>query len=68
MHMVYMCSGMQLHSSLCIVVHGFEHALYTLREGETLSISFTREVKGRTVFPFLRLDGLITSEADTAGE
>ena len=68
MHMVYMCRGMQLHSSLCIVVHGFEHALYTLREGENLTTSFTKEVKGRTVFPFVQLTGLITSEADTAGE
>ena len=53
---------------LYLSVHGFEHPLYYLREGENLTTSFLREVKGATQFPFLQLYGGITSEADTAGE
>ena len=51
-----------------VSVHGFAHARYTLREGETLSTSFIRDVKGATQFPLLQLNGMITSKADTAGE
>ena len=61
-------SAMISYSSSFIPVHGFQHSLYYLREGENLTISFLREVKGTTRFPFLQLDGLITSEADTAGK
>ena len=58
------------HSMLYIysqfhIVHGFTNVSYTVTEGETINITFTKEVKGSTnLQPFLQ--GTITILPDTA--
>ena len=46
------------------LVHGFEHVKYEVIEGETLSITFKRNVKGTTRYRRLSLSGSITSAGD----
>ena len=44
------------------VVHGFNKAVYTVEEGESITASFRQNVKGETAFPRLSLTGTISSE------
>ena len=49
-------------------MHGFEHVKYEVIEGETLSITFKRNVKGTSNHRRLSLRGSITSNGDEAGK
>ena len=49
-------------------VHGFEKQKYTVFEGESINITFGRNVKGTTDINRLSLQGTITSEGDKNGE
>ena len=50
------------------LVHGFEHVKYEVLEGETLNITFKRNVKGTSNHRRLSLRGSITSIGDEAGK
>ena len=49
-------------------MHGFEHVKYEVLEGETLNITFKRNVKGASNHRRLSLRGSITSIGDEAGK
>ena len=55
-------------NALYCLVHGFENEAYTVREGDSVTITFGRNMKGQTSFPRLSLAGTIISEGDGAGE
>ena len=44
---------------ILIPVHGFQGAFYTVIEGDNITIQFTKEVKGRSLFPSPNLSGMI---------
>ena len=48
-------------------VHGFHKSVYSVEEGESVQIVFGRDVKGKSQFPRLSLQGAITSEGDSTG-
>ena len=48
-------------------VHGFQQPSYTVNEGESIDITFQRNVKGTTRFPRLQLIGAVMSRGDPAG-
>ena len=48
-------------------VHGFHKSVYSVKEGESVQIVFGRDVKGKSQFPRLSLQGAITSEGDSTG-
>ena len=52
----------------CLLVHGFEQVKYEVFEGETLNITFKRNVKGITHHRRLPLSGSITSTGDETGK
>ena len=49
-------------------MHGFEKQKYTVFEGESINITFGRDIKGTSSFDRLSLQGTITSEGDKNGE
>ena len=49
-------------------MHGFEHVKYEVFEGETVNITFKRNVKGTTNHRRLSLSGSITSIGDETGK
>ena len=48
-------------------VHGFHKSVYSVEEGESVQIVFGRDVKGKSQFTRLSLQGVITSEGDNSG-
>ena len=54
---------------ICVfLVHGFERTEYTVQEGESVEITFKRNVKGETDHRRLSFQGNITSEGDEKGK
>ena len=49
-------------------MHGFEHVKYEVFEGETVNITFKRNVKGTTQHRRLSFTGSITSAGDETGK
>ena len=49
-------------------MHGFEQVKYEVLEGETLNITFRRNVKGTTAHRRLSFIGSITSVGDKTGK
>ena len=53
----------------CIIrislVHGFTRDSYEVVEGETITVTLDINLKGRTAFPFLQINGVITSDNTT---
>ena len=49
-------------------MHGFEKQKYTVLEGESINITFGRNLKGMTTINGLSLQGMIRSEGDENGE
>ena len=49
-------------------MHGFEKQKYTVFEGESINITFGRDIKGASIINRLSLQGTIASEGDKNGE
>ena len=50
------------------LVHGFKRTEYTVNEGESVEITFKRNVKGTTIHRRLSFVGTIMSEGDEDGK
>ena len=60
---VFACFG-----KICVfLVHGFEKTEYTVQEGESVEITFKRNLKGTTRHRRLSFLGNITSKGDEKG-
>ena len=49
-------------------MHGFEKQKYTVFEGESINITFERNIKGTSTINRLSLQGTIASKGDENGE
>ena len=66
------CIGNMLHvshiayiHSTFFLVHGFVSDLYEVAEGGTVEVELKINLKGTTMFPFLQVHGVITSDNST---